>query len=429
MSKQIGVAIIGLGTVGSGLYTILQQNQDIINQKAETKIAVRAVMDLDITKIEALKIDKELIFNKVEDICRSENIDIVVELIGGENPAKAIIEDALKAKKHVVTANKEVIAKHGTALLKLAEKNRVNLFYEASVGGGIPIIHPLKYCLGANRITQIMGILNGTTNYILTKMTSEGADYSEVLAEAQKLGYAEADPTADVEGYDAAYKISILASIAFASKVKFTDVRREGISKIAGQDIKYAKEIGCVIKLLAIARERDGQIEAMVQPTIIPLTHPLAKVDGVFNALYVYGDAVGEVMFYGPGAGMMATGSAVAADVMEIARGISNNHEPSLQCSCFFDKAILNPEIGESSYYLRMLVDDKPGVLAAIAKTFGDHGVSILSVIQKDITEDKGAEIVWITEIVAQKNFDSALVDLNNLNSIREIASIIKVEK
>ncbi len=429
MSKRIGVAIIGLGTVGSGLYKILKQNQEIINQKAETQISVCAVMDLDIKRIEALEIDKKIIFDSYDDIYRLDEVDIIVELIGGENPAKMIIEGALNAKKHVVTANKEVIAKHGSSLLKLAEQNQVNLFYEASVGGGIPIIHPLKYCLGANKITQVMGILNGTTNYILTKMTTEGADYSEVLSEAQKLGYAEADPTADVEGYDAAYKLSILASIAFASKVKFTDVRREGISKITGQDIKYAKEIGCVIKLLAIARERDGMIEAMVQPTIIPLTHPLAKVDGVFNALYVYGDAVGEVMFYGPGAGMMATGSAVAADVMEIARGISHNHEPSLQCSCFFDKQILSPEMGQSSYYLRMLVDDKPGVLAAIAKTFGDQEVSILSVIQKDITEDKGAEIVWITEKVAQKNFDAALLDLRNLTTIREIASIIRVEK
>lgn len=347
--------------------------------------------------------------------------------MGGELPAKDYMLAALKAGKHVVTANKDVVAKYGRELFAAAETSHVDFLFEASVGGGIPIIRPLKQCLAANQISEIMGIVNGTTNYMLTKMTNEKMDYSDVLAEAQAKGYAEADPTADVGGFDAARKIAILASIGFGARVTLDDVYIEGITNIAIEDIEYARELGFVIKLLAVAKQDDRGINVRVHPAFLPTTHPLAAVSDVFNAIFVKGDAVGETMFYGRGAGELPTASAVTADIIDVARDIRHNVSSRILCTCFEHKTIYGVSKTESPYYIRLLVEDKPGVLAAIAGAFGAQQVSLHSVIQKRKVE-RATELVLITYRVSDENIRLAISTLLGMSIVRKIGSVIRVE-
>ncbi|SJZ54019.1 homoserine dehydrogenase [Selenihalanaerobacter shriftii] len=425
--RTIKLGILGLGTVGSGVAKILLETSKNINQKMKKKLELAKILDKDLTREREIEVPAEIMTDKPEEVLENPEIDIVIELIGGVNPAKDFMIRALKAKKHVVTANKEVMAKYGSDLLDLAEENGVDLYFEASVGGGIPIIRSLKESLTANKVEEIMGIVNGTTNYILTKMTQEGADFADALAEAQDLGYAEADPTADVDGYDAAYKLSILSAIAFGSRIDINDIYLEGISKVTQKDITYAKELNYVIKLLAIGKEVDGKIEARVHPTMIPNNHPLAAVNDSFNAVFVKGHAVGELMYYGRGAGSMPTGSAVVADVIDIARNIINDANGRIACSCYEEKELKSINEVVSKYYLRLQVIDRPGVLAAVSGILGNNGVSIESMIQKSKTEN-GVPLILVAHQVNEGNIQTALNEIDNLAEVKEISSLIRVE-
>lgn len=426
MLKQINIGLLGMGTVGTGVLKILSENACNIEHKAGVPVGVKKILVKNIAKIRNITTQAE-ITTDVSSIINDPDIQIIVEVMGGEVPAKDYILAALNAGKHVVTANKDVIAKYGRELFAAAETNHVDLLFEASVGGGIPIIRPLKQCLAANRIYEVMGIVNGTTNYMLTKMTKERLEFDKVLAEAQARGYAEADPTADIGGWDAARKAAILASIAFNTRVTLDDVYVEGITNVALQDIDYAAELGYVVKLLAVAKEDERGVNVRVHPAFIPSTHPLATVNDVYNAIYVKGDAVGETMFYGRGAGEMPTASAVTADIVDVARDVCHGISSQLLCTCYDEKKVTSVNQTESPYYLRLLVEDKPGVLAAIASAFGAQQVSLHSVIQKRKVSGC-AEIVLITYRVSHANLRLAAKTLEGMSVVNKVSSVIRVE-
>ena len=424
--EGINVALLGLGTVGSGVYKVMQRQQAEMPQKINTRLNIRRILVRNIAKYQDKIEDPSILTTEYETILEDAQIDLVIELIGGIEPAYTYIRSALEAGKSVVTANKDLIADRGGELFQIAEENHVELRFEASVAGGIPIISPLKNSLAANEIRKIMGIVNGTTNYILSKMTEEGMDYEDALAEATQLGYAEADPTADVEGYDAGRKIAILATIAFHSRVIFRDVYTEGITKITAKDISYARNLGRVIKLIAMAENTSEGIEVKVHPLLIPQNHPLASVSGSYNAVYVDGDAVEDVMFYGRGAGEMPTASAVMGDVFSIARRIVENSVGSTRDNVYRSIPVKRIENTRSSYYIRMEVEDKPGVLATIASIFGNNSVSIEQVIQKNKI-DNNAELVIITSSVKERHIKDALLILESSSVVRKIATLIRV--
>lgn len=424
MKKTIKIGILGLGTVGTGVAKIIQKNQADIAQRvgANIEIAKALVRNLDKERI----LPKELLTTDANEILNDPSIDIIVELLGGEHPSREYMIRALENGKHLVTANKDVIAKYGKELFDIAEKNNLDVMFEASVAGGIPIIHPLKDCLIGNKIQEIMGIINGTTNYMLTKMTQDNVDYQTVLAEAQAKGYAEADPTADVGGLDAARKIAILASIAYNSRITVNDVYVEGITKISPEDIANARELGYVIKLLGIAKETESGVEVRVHPTFIPMSHPMASVNDVFNAIFVTGDAVGDAMFYGRGAGELPTASAVLGDIMEVTRNIQHEAKARVLCTCYENKPICPIEETESTFYVRLLAQDEPGVFAKIAGVFAEQQISLNSVIQKRKV-DNCAEIVFLTYIVKDAALRKALAKLETLPVIEEISNVIRV--
>jgi len=427
MGKTIRVGMLGLGTVGTGVYKVLTQNADSITSRVGASISVEKIVVNNINKERNIKIAPGVMTNKVEEVLDNPDIDIVVEVMGGIEPAQTYILKALRGGKHVVTANKDLIAEHGKELFDAEKEHHTDLFFEASVAGGIPIIRPLKQCLAANKVSGVMGIINGTTNFILTKMTKEGRDFNDVLSEAQQLGYAEADPTSDIEGLDAARKTAILASVAFNTRVTYQDVYVEGITKVGAMDIKYANELGYTVKLLGIAKDQEGQVEVRVHPVFIPNAHPLAAVNDAFNAIFVTGDAVGETMFYGPGAGELPTASAVVADVIEVARNIQSNVTGRIGCTCYEEKEI--KPIGDitSKYYLRLIVKDEPSVLASIASVLGNQKVSIATVIQKRNVEAL-AEVVLITHKVKEQNLQDALSIIKGMSITKDIANVIRVE-
>lgn len=427
MKSVIQIGLLGLGTVGGGVVKILQENAANISQKVGLPLKISSILVRNKDKQRSVDTGDAKVTTDINEILADPDIDIIVEVMGGEQPAKEYILQALKAGKHVVTANKDVVAKYGRELFAAAEDNHVDLLFEASVGGGIPIIRPLKQCLAANKITEVMGIVNGTTNYMLTKMTNEKMSYADVLAEAQAKGYAESDPTADVGGWDAARKIAILSSIAFSSRVTLDDVYVEGITNISVEDIEYARELGYVIKLVAVAKDNEHGIEVRVHPAFIPNSHPLAGVSDVFNAIYVKGHAVGEAMFYGRGAGGLPTASAVTADIIDVARDIKHNVSSRILCTCFENKPLCPVGKTESPYYIRLLVEDKPGVFAAIAGAFGAQQVSLHSVIQKRKINNC-AEIVLITYPVSNDNIKLAMNTLDGMSVVTKVRSVIRVE-
>ena len=392
----------------------MRKNRALIAEGAGIDIQVKRVCDIKRRK------SSFPFTSNPKDIINDPDIDVVVEAIGGTKPALNFILAALKHKKHVVTPNKEVIAKHMSEIMAAARKNRVQVLFEAAVGGGIPIIQPLKENLAANRISEVYGIVNGTTNYILSKMMEEGMEFTEALKKAQKLGYAEPDPTADIQGYDASYKAAILASIAFGAKVNWKDVYFEGISKISREDLEYARDIGYVIKLLAIARREEGRLEVRVHPALISKNHPLASVSENFNAIYVKGSPIGQVMFYGPGAGGGPTASAVISDIIQIA----NRPRAKSQRQ----KALRLKKMGEtgSRYYIRMNVADRYGVMAGIAKAFARKKVSIAAVIQKE-TVGNVATLVILIHKVAEKNLRSALKIIERLSVVKKVCNVIRI--
>ncbi len=424
MAKMVKAALLGLGTVGSGVYKLIQEQQEEMANKAGAPIEIEAVLVHDIHK-KREGIDPALLTDRWEDIINNEEIEIVIEVMGGIEPAKTMILEALNSGKSVVTANKDLVAEYGGGLLDAADNNGVDFLFEAAVGGGIPIIRPLKQCLAANEIDEVVGIVNGTTNYILTKMAEEGMDFEEALAKATELGYAEADPTADIEGLDAGRKIAILASIAFHSRVVFSDVYTEGITKITSKDITYAKELGYAIKLLAAARNTPEGIEAAVYPMLLPKQHPLAAVRDSFNAVFVHGDAVDDAMFYGRGAGQMPTASAVMGDVIDVVRNIQFHCTGRINCTCYRQTPVKAFDQVKNPFFLRMQVENKPGVLASIASVFGVHKVSISRVVQ-NITADGVAELVIVTEAVKEFHMKDALRHLEDMETIREISSVIR---
>ncbi len=429
MSKsRISIGMLGMGTVGRGVYRILNENRDGIEQKVGASIEIKKILVRDITKDRGLELDQSLLTTDACDVIDNPAIDIVVEVLGGIKPALDYSLKALKHGKSLVTANKDMIAAHGKELFEAAEDNGCDIFFEASVAGGIPIIRPLKECLAANRIRQVIGIINGTTNYMLTRMSEEGLNFGEALAQAQSLGYAEADPTADVEGYDAARKLAILASIAFNTRVPLDQVYLEGITRVTAEDIKYAAELNYVVKLLGIAKESEEGVEVRVHPALLSKNHPLATVNDVYNAIYVCGDAVGDVMFFGRGAGELPTASAVVADVMSAARYQLRNVPGIISCTCFDEKPIKPMGLTSTKYYIRLNVADKPGVLASIAFVFGSNEVSLASVIQKQTT-GHAAEIVLVTHRVLERNLQDALKIIKDLSTVDEVSNVIRVEE
>ena len=418
--KNIKIALLGSGTVGTGVYKLIERQKDELPHKIGANLSVSKVLVRDKNK-KREGINPEHLTDQWEDIITDDDIQIVVEVMGGIEPARTYITQALQAGKNVVTANKDLMAVHGGELLDIATENGCDLLFEASVAGGIPIIRPLKQCLAGNYISEVMGIVNGTT-----KMTHEGMEFDEALALATELGYAEADPTADIEGYDAGRKMAIMASIAFNSRVTFNDVYTEGITNITAKDIKYAEAMGCTIKLLGVAKNTDTGIEVRVHPMLIPSDHPLATVNDSFNAVFVHGDAVDDAMFYGRGAGELPTASAVMGDIIDVARNIQFYCNGRIHCTCYKNLPIKKITEIESKYFMRLLVDDKPGVLAQIASTLGKNNVSIAQVIQKNKIEDQ-AELVVITDLVLEQNFADALVEIKGMDHTREISTVIRV--
>lgn len=419
------IALLGMGTVGGGVYEIIERQKEEMPFKIGAALEVVKVLVRNKAKY-ADRIPAEKLTDVWEDVIGDDSIDIVVEVMGGIEPARTYIKAALEKGKHVVTANKDLMAMHGHELLELAGEHHCDLMFEAAVAGGIPIIRPLKQCLAGNNITEIMGIINGTTNFILTKMKEDGMDFGEALQLATDLGYAEADPTADIEGYDAGRKLAIMASIAFHTSVTFDDVFTEGITKITAKDMRYAKEMGCSIKLLGIAKNTETGIEVKVHPTMIPENHPLAAVNDSFNAVFVHGDAVDDAMFYGRGAGALPTGSAVVGDIMDVARNMLFHCNGRIGCSCYKNLPI--KQIGDttSRYYIRMRLEDRAGTLAAMAGVFAENDASIAILLQKETIEND-AEIVVVTHEVAEKKFMDAIKKFSSMEMVKEISSIIRV--
>ncbi len=422
---KIIVGVIGFGTVGRGVVKILLNNAEMLKERCGVPVILKKIADLDTETDRGIALPKGMLIPDAAEILNDPEINTVVEVIGGESVAKQFIEAALSSGKNVVTSNKEVIAKHGLRFVELAEANSCEILYEAAVGGGIPVLNAVRNSLSANKIEKVFGIVNGTTNYILTKMANSGEDFAAALKEAQELGYAEANPQNDVEGFDSAYKIAILARLAFRCHVDCADVYREGITKITPEDIEAAKRFNCSIKMAAIAMKRNGKIELRVHPVMIRNTHPLASVNNVFNAIYIRGDSVGDVMLYGQGAGELPTASAVVGDIMNLAfrkeKGFLKDSYYNLQ-----SLEVIPIDECVTSFFIRYTVEDRIGVLATVSAVFAKHEVSILS-IQQINAECGKASLTAITHPVKEKNMRAALEEIAALDCVSEICSVIRV--
>jgi len=432
--EQIKVGIIGFGTVGAGTVEVLLKNRDIISSRVGSEVVIRKIADLDIDSDRGISIDSALLTREAMEIIEDPDIQIVVELMGGLEKAKEYILKAMKNGKHVVTANKALLAECGDDIYRAAEEYGVSLAFEGSVGGGIPIIGSFKRGLSANRIQNLMGILNGTSNYILTRMTDQGLPYQEAVQEAIDLGYAEDPPTLDVDGTDAAHKLVILVSIALGIPVSFNSVYREGIDRLTPEDIRFAGEFGYCIKLLAVARNRGDRLEARVNPAMIPLDHIMASVNGVYNALYLEGDFVGPNLYYGLGAGRNPTGSAVVSDIIYLARlishGISKLVPPLAHVHPQAKEASARPiEDLQTAYYFRFSAKDKPGVLSKISGILGDHRISIASVIQKGRDLKGSVPIVMLTHEALESDVIKALSLMDKLDVLTDKTMMIRVEQ
>lgn len=423
--NTIKIALLGVGTVGGGVYKLLERRKKELPELVGAGIEIKKILVHNINK-EREGIPKALLTDSFEEILKDEEIQIVVEVMGGLEPAGNYLLKALESGKNVVTANKDLIAEGGGELLKAAAGNKKDFLFEAAVAGGIPIIRPLKQCLAGNEISDITGIVNGTTNYILTQMTEKGQNFTEALKKAQELGFAEADPTADIEGLDAGRKVAIMASIAFHSRVVFSDVHVEGITQISERDIKYAEDFDCVIKLLGVACSTEEGIEVRVHPMLLPKDHPLASVKGAYNAVYVRGDAVDDVMFYGKGAGEFPTASAVVGDILDAARNIVWGCSGRISCTCYKNRPIKKMDDVVSRFYIRMEVANKPGELAKIARVFGEHQVSIARVVQKGLNNGD-AELAIITDRTKEGSFREAVEVLKHMEPVKKLADGIRV--
>ena len=422
--KKVGVAVLGLGVVGGGTCRILIDRKKQIAEEYGVDIDIAAVLDRIPERVTNLGLDLSILAKDIDEICDNPNVNIVVECMGGSEPARTFLIKALEAGKSIVTSNKEMFAKFWPDLEKVAAKTGAGLYYEATTGGGMPIIRTMTQAMQANGIQEIKAIINGTTNYILTRMTEEGADYQQVLKDAQALGYAEANPVADVEGYDSSYKLSILSSLAFNKRVPVDIIYREGITKITAEDIKIAKDMGFVIKLLAIAKQRGDKIEARVHPVFLPKSHPLANVNGSFNAVFVVGDAVGDIMLYGRGAGALPTGSAIVSDVVFCARQVEHARYPEMFNVMTQDQIVSD---FESDYYLRLNARDVSGVIADIASVFKKYKVSISQMRQDESKEI--IPVIFITHKTTEKAMKQAIEEIKSLPNVLSVENVIRVEK
>jgi homoserine dehydrogenase len=433
--KPIHIGLLGVGTVGGGTYTVLKRNQEEIARRAGREIIVKMIADKDMDKARSLADPGVKVTTDAHEITKNPDIDIVVELIGGQTIAKDLILEAIAHDKHVVTANKALLANHGTEIFAAARAKGVIVAFEAAVAGGIPIIKALREGLTANRITWIAGIINGTANFILSEMREKGLAFEQVLAQAQKLGYAEADPTYDIEGIDAAHKITLMSAIAFGIPVQFNKVYTEGITKLTGEDIRYAEELGYRIKLLGITKRVEKGIELRVHPTLIPIRRLIANVEGVMNAVVVRGDAVGATLYYGAGAGAEPTASSVIADLVDVTRMQTANpmHRVpilSFQPDLLSDTPIISMEEVETSYYLRMQVIDKPGVMAEITRIVADHNISISALIQKEAGSDSDrVSVIMLTHLTIERNINAAIVQIESLSVVTSKVIRIRIEE
>ncbi|MEE9172387.1 MAG: homoserine dehydrogenase [candidate division NC10 bacterium] len=430
--KTINIGLVGFGTVGSGVVKLLKEQGPILERRVGGRLRLKRIADIDVTTPRDVEVDPKILTTDAREVTDDAAIDIVIELIGGTTDAREVSLAALNNGKHLVTANKALLATHGLELFRVAAKKRVDLGFEASVCGGIPIIRAVRDGLVANRILSISGIVNGTCNYILTKMTELDAPFEEVLKEAQAKGYAEANPSLDIDGIDAAHKLQILASIAYGGSVDFEAIHIEGIRGIDPADIQYAKELGYRVKLLAIAKEADGEVEVRVHPTLIPEDHLLTSVAGVFNAVYIVGDATGSLMFYGRGAGQMPTASAVVSDVVEIVQNILHqrpsrpSHVPEIAGEGLRTRAMA--EI-RTRYYLRVMAVDKPGVLSKVSGILGDHEISIASVIQKGRHTRESVPVVMMTHEAVEGPMRKALAEIDAVDAVTGKTVCIRVEE
>ena len=425
--KTVKIALLGFGTVSQGTFNLLQDNVDLITNRSGVTIEISKIFVRNPDKYTNITLPSTAQYvTNIDDVLNDESIAIVVELMGGTTFAKDCVEAALKHGKSVVTANKDLLAEAGPYLFDLAYKNHVDLRFEASVLGGIPIIRTLYDSLGGNRITELVGIMNGTTNFILSKMTDEGLSYWDVLKEAQDLGYAEADPTADVEGLDAARKLAILASISFNRRIFFEDVTVEGITNIDTEDISFGKEFGYNIKLIGIAKESSKGLSLNVYPAFVPLTHPLASVRGSYNAIYIKGNGIDDAMFYGRGAGSLPTGSSVVSDIMEVAQNVAFESTGRFNPFYFDQKNIYSPGKIQSSYYMRLAVDNKTGVLAKIATKLAEQKISVLSIVQRN--KDPETAVLAIVTSKCPHSYILNLIDsFNSLRSVKDVCSVIRI--
>jgi len=432
--KKVEIGIIGFGTVGAGTYEVLRQNADVIRARVGADVVVAKIADLDLDSDRGVEIDKKILTKEAGEIIHDPNVQVVVELIGGLDHAREYILMAMERGKHVVTANKALLAEYGHELYAKAEECGVSLEFEASVGGGIPIIGAMKGGLSANRFNSIMGILNGTSNYILTKMSKYYWPYGKVVKEAVELGYAEDPPTLDVDGTDAAHKLAILISLAYGSPVAFKDIYREGITLLTPDDIRFAQEFGYCVKLLALARDRGDSVEARVHPVMIPNDHILANVNWAYNAIYIEGDFVGPNLYYGLGAGRRPTGSAVAADVIELSRRIVNGEKGTLPPLAHYGQAQKKVTIKPMNslsmpYYFRFSAVDRPGVLSKISGVLGKHDISITSVIQKGREVNGPVPVVMLTHEALEENVKKAISVIDKMDVVTDKTVIIRVEK
>ncbi|HPL62377.1 MAG TPA: homoserine dehydrogenase [Syntrophales bacterium] len=432
--KEIVVGLIGFGTIGSGVIKLLQENREQLERRLGAGIRFKKISDLDITTPRVVSVDRNMLTKSAADIIHDPEISIIVELVGGYEPARTFILDSMRRKKHVVTANKALLATYGDEIFEAAEREGVNIGFEASVGGTIPIIKTLKESLVANRIKAIFGIMNGTSNYILTRMTDEGKPFEEVLKEAQRLGFAEADPTFDIEGIDTAHKLAITLALSYRKKVKLEEIYREGISGISQMDIEFAKELGYRIKLLAIAVQKENAIEARIHPTMIPFGRLLANVNGNYNAFHVVGDASDSIFLYGQGAGMMPTASAVMSDIIDIGRDILKGISRRVPSRAHRENQIESIDLLPmdevfTRYYFRFSAVDRPGVLSKIAGVLGENDISIASVIQKGRKFDGAVPVVMTTHESKEANVRKALALIDRLDIVRGNTVRIRIEE
>lgn len=431
MNKQmttIKIGLLGLGTVGTGVVRIIEKHQADLQRQTGSIIQVEKILIQNISKARGIAVDSAKLTEDPGDIIGNPEIDIVVEVMGGIEPTKSYIMEALANGKHIVTANKDLMAVHGTEVLAKASEMGCDIFYEASVAGGIPIIRTLIDGFSSDRITKIMGIVNGTTNYILTKMSQEGAAYEDVLKEAQQLGYAESDPTSDVEGLDAARKMTILATLGFHTNVLLKDVAVKGIAQVTKEDIQYGKKLGYEVKLLGIAEQHEDFISISIQPTMVKTTHPLASVNGVYNAVYVHGEAVGETMFYGPGAGEMPTATSIVADLVAVVKNLKLGINGRILYSPHQEKKMKTDEQISFKNFILLHVADKAGVLAQITQVFAEHEVSLESVLQHPNSSNPNAEIIIITHDANKASMNKVLKHFETMEVIHKIKSVYRVE-